>query len=309
MLNYDEIPWNAMDRHNPIYSDASVRAWPAPLRESLLTLKILREAELSTHVKCPSCRHRHEEPVIAFPRENGKTQFFIYCPEELRVELSPSDLRQWTIDMGQMAHHLAASLGVSGRCTPLESSRLWRLGRIVWQGASRDVLLARGLTWDDGTSVARQIVRTTRPIVFVGARIPAPDIWPGRIPPVVALSQVATVGGSQLELDRDAVVAMVREADDAAARPPEILTVQQLKVIVRQQVNAEEKSALFDDACLAAYRSEGSYRKAALLLSQELGRAVSKDQIAQAMKRRGGLAAVLRSGPQSEAKSVRGKSG
>ena len=46
MFNHHEIPWNALDRPVPIYSERSVRSWPAPLRESLLALKILREAEL-----------------------------------------------------------------------------------------------------------------------------------------------------------------------------------------------------------------------------------------------------------------------
>ena len=309
MLDWNEFFWGTLELTNPTYPYSTVQYWPDWFRDSLTSMHVLRNAEPANHVWCPDCCHSHLEPVIPLADPDGTMRFYISCPEQLRVELTPEDRMQWTIDAGAVATQLATAMGLTGHCKCLVSSRLWRLGRVDWQGHSRDVLFARGLTWKNRRRTIQCICHATRPIVFVSRRLPSRKIWPGRIPPVIALSQVAIVGDGRLELDRDAIFSAVREVDDAAARPPETLSVQQLKVIVRQQVNAEEKSALFDDACIAAYRSEGSYRKAALLLSQEMGRPVSKDQIAQAMKRNGGLVAVLRSGPRSEAKTVRGKSG
>ena len=123
----------------------------------------------------------------------------------------------WTIDTDAVADSLGSALGLRGRCKSLLTSQLWRLGRTTWQGQSRDVLFARGLAGKQRRRIAQHISRTTRPVVFVGSRLPSPRIWPGRIPPVIALSQVATVCDSQLELDRDAIFAAIREADAAAS--------------------------------------------------------------------------------------------
>lgn len=297
MIGIDEFLWNAIDRSTATYSESWVRTWPSAFRDSLVALKILIPAELAEYVTCPACRHRHEEPVLALPGENGKKRFFIYCPEELRVELAPSDLQQWTLDVDAVARLLAESLGLSGRCKPLEPGRLWRLGRVSWQGVLRDVLFARGLCRKSGRMLARKIGHTTRSIVFVSRRLPPPDIWRGRTPSLVRLSEMVTVGDKQLLLDREAIFARIREVDEAlGGQQTAAVSVQQLKVMVRQQVNAEEKIALSDDACVAAYRSEGSCRKAAELLSREFGREVSKDRIARALKRRGGPTAVLQAG-------------
>lgn len=67
----------------------------------------------------------------------------------------------------------------------------------------------------------------------------------------------------------------------------------QLKLMIRQQVKAEAKTGLTDDIFVAAYRQHGSVRKAAAFLSQQTGRHVSKDQVHCALKRSGGIQAVL----------------
>jgi hypothetical protein len=67
----------------------------------------------------------------------------------------------------------------------------------------------------------------------------------------------------------------------------------QVKLMIRQQVKAEAKTALIDDVFVAAYRQHGSLRKAAAFLSQQTDRVVSKDQVHRAVKRSGGAQAVL----------------
>jgi hypothetical protein len=145
----------------------------------------------------------------------------------------------------------------------LVSGRLWRLGRTKWSGTSRDVLLARGLTWSDAGRLLGAIGRTTRPIIIVASREPAPEIWSGRIPPVIPLSRFATFQDGRLELDHEGISAAIAEADSAAASRPTTFIVEQLKEVVRHQVRALSRSQLQDEAFAEAYRREGSYRRAA----------------------------------------------
>ncbi len=67
----------------------------------------------------------------------------------------------------------------------------------------------------------------------------------------------------------------------------------QLKLMIRQQVKAEAKTGLTDDIFVAAYRQHSSVRKAAVFLSHQTGRNVSKDRVHRALKRSGGIQAVL----------------
>lgn len=68
---------------------------------------------------------------------------------------------------------------------------------------------------------------------------------------------------------------------------------EQLKLMIRRQLKAEKKTSLTDDIFVAAYRQHGSVRKAAAFLSEQTGRSVSKDQVYRALKRSGGIQAVL----------------
>ncbi len=65
-----------------------------------------------------------------------------------------------------------------------------------------------------------------------------------------------------------------------------------LTKIIRQQVKAEIKTELTDDVFYRAYRQEGSCRKAAEFLSEQLGTKISKDRVARAVRRFGGVVAV-----------------
>ncbi len=72
------------------------------------------------------------------------------------------------------------------------------------------------------------------------------------------------------------------------------LTMDGLKLLVRQQVKAETKTSLTDDVYVKAYRHCGSLRKAAAFLTAEVGQEIGKDAVHRAVKRFGGTSAVVR---------------
>jgi hypothetical protein len=196
--------------------------------------------------------------------------------------------------MESIVNAIASALGLSGRCTELATDRLWRLGRTGWQGASRDVMLARGLHWNDAPGVRAEVVRGRKPIVFVPLRCPPDDFWRRRVPPVLALSQFTTLCDDQIEVEALAIATAIRDAD-AGAAPDGLITVteDQLNAMIRRQIRAASKTEITDDILIAAYRHCGTTRAAGAYLSQQTGRDVSKDQVHRALNRAGGVLAVL----------------
>ncbi len=240
---------------------------------------------------CPECG-THVEEIVAVPGPCG-TRYCIPCPEILRAEVEPAARKQWALDFEQLAALLAQGLNLTGKTTELVASRLWRLGRTQWQGQSRDVVLARGLHWDDGAVPRSRLVRCRKPIVFVPAHVPPTDFW-RTTPVVLALSHVVSLVDGRVGLDPIELATAIHDVDSVNATGGEItVTKEGLKQMIRTQMKAEAKSTLADDILLAAYRQCGSLREAAAFLTRETDREVSKDQVHRAVLRAGGVKEVM----------------
>jgi len=284
--------WSFADAREPVFDELSIRAILGDSFERLAAANYVVRTANAECVSCPACGDGHAEEVVPLSGANGQHRYYISCPTYFRVEIDPELLEQWTINWNALASGMAAALALAGQCTLLISDRLWRLGRLKWRGTYRDALLARGLSWHDGRDIARQIARNTRPVVFVGDRPVPQDVWVGREPPLVQLSQVASFSGKQTVIDVDAVLAAILLAEaEPAPVDPLPLNPAGLKQVIRRQIRAEGKTNLTDDILLAAYHREGSVRKAAAFLTESTGRTVTKDRVQSAVRRSGSMVA------------------
>jgi len=287
--------WTSIEAETPLFTATDLRRWPADTADRLIGLGLLRLTTSATHVACPACDQGHVEEVIPCQGDDGNMRFFIRCPEALRVEVPGDLLRQWAVDFDALAAALAKALALKGHPKTIVPGRLWRLGKTPWQGANREVLLARGLGWPDGRTVTCHVGPNGRPVVLVPEQALTDAVWSGRPPAIVALGQVATLGESGLEVDAADLAARVNEADQRIATVMALpITPAEQKDAIRRQVKAEMKTQLEDDAFAAAYREFGSYRDAADALTRQLGRKVSKDKVRRAVLRAGGLREVAR---------------
>ena len=276
-----------------------LRAWPTNFVSWLTDCGWLSLAEQAGLIPCPDCGEEHYEEPIVLTGPDGDSRIFIPCPAHGRVELEPENLQRWTIPIEPVVDAVAQQLALAGRITPVTAGRLWRLGRAQWGSSTRDVFFARRLHGTDAATVIYQIERVSEAIVLVPDRTPADSVWSRTAPAVVPLSQVSHFGSSGLEIDLDAVFSWVRASDESRAAIEQVINQRQLKLVVRQQVKAEEKSSLTDDVLVAAYRQAGSVRKAADFLSEQTGSRISKDKVQRALQRAGGQSAVA-SGQDSE---------
>ena len=288
MIDPLDVIWPSVDSRRPRFTTEETRTWPPTVLDKLVACGLLVRAESTDQVVCPACGERHVEEVIPRKGHGGRVRFFIRCPKALRVEVPEESVVQWTIDFDALTRAIAGSMSLQGRSTPIVASRLWRLGRHARQGASRDIVFARGLHWPDGTQLTGRLGTPGWAIVLVAVYVPAAEFWPGLPHPTVALSEITTLTPSGIELDR-AHVAVIVEHTDATNRAiqPVALTRRQQNKLFRQQASAVLKSHLTDDDLISAYSQHGSYRAAAEALSKP-GSKVTKDAVWRAVQRRGG---------------------
>jgi hypothetical protein len=295
--------WPLVEAPQPVVPAHVLASWPAGVHERLVDLGFLTRTTDADRVLCPECQG-HIEEVIACDGPDGRARYFVLCEEVVRAEVPPEARRRWQVNLDAVASALATALGLTGRCLELLPQRLWRLGATKWQATPRDVLLVRGLHWPDARAVAAEIGKRRKPIVFVPRVKPPDDLWQRCRPPVVLLSQIATLSDTAIDIEPLEIVAAIQDAETQAASELTVVSQEKLKRMIRQQVKAEGKTTLTDDIFVAAYRQHGSLRKAAAFLSQETGQNVSKDQVHRAVQRAGGATAVFNA--QSSASIRRG---
>ena len=146
------------------------------------------------------------------------------------------------------------------------------------------------LPWGDGSKCYAQ---HGRDIVLVPHHVPDERLWPQRIPPVIALSQVASCDAAGLVVDTTVMAEAVVEIDRLNSAKHAIGTDRTGQRIVQRAVKAEIKSLVSDDALVAAYKQHGSYRKAAEALSAQTETKITKDVVRRAVERQGGIKEVM----------------
>lgn len=280
-----------VESKQPAVGYQEANCWPAGVLEKLIDLGILVQAEDAKSIRCPQCGEHYEE-VIARDGPEGSTLLFISCPEVLRVEVSSRHRKQWRPALSAFVELLAESLNLTGRPAQLCPERLWRLGRMTWEGRSRDVLFVRGLRWQDGDQVRSKIVRARRPIVVSSTYSMPEDFWK-TVPPQLVLHDVAWLT-DRIEIDPGEVIACLTDASVKRTESSSLnLSVDELNLRIRRQIKAENKSELTDDILVAAYRREGSLDKAAAFLSSQTEQKVTRDKVSRAVNRNGGVSAVV----------------
>jgi len=284
----------AADDVGRVFDHTDLAEWPAGLLEEVLALGILRPSAGGLTAVCPSCDDRHVEIVRRRAGPDGEQRLFIYCPEQLRVEVTADMCRGWEIDPAGLAAAVARAMSPRGTASEVVRDRMWRVGRLGVGGTKRAVVLARRMGEGDAASIANHVGPGGRQIVLVPSRAPDDRVWPGAVPAVIRLADIASIEDGLLRLDHESTMATIREADGIAEAggllpvDPEVK-----KQVVRQQVKAEIKGHLEDDVLVAAYVAHGSYRKAAAALTEQTGEPVTTDKVQRAVERRGGIAEVM----------------
>jgi hypothetical protein len=282
----------AADDIGRVFDHAEIRTWPPGGLDHFRRLRLLRPSAGGLMAPCPNCLDAHTETVSVREESDGRRRYFIPCPESLRVEVTADMCCGWQIDLEALANLVAASIGLHS-AKVVVPGRLWRLGRTKWHDGTRQVVFATRLTDDDASTVACHVGTHGRDIVLVPHLVPDERLWPQRIPPVIALSQVASFDGKGLVLDNAAMAEAVAETGRVNASVHAVGTDRTGRRIIQRAVKSEIKSLIPDEALVAAYREHGSFRKAAEALSAQTETKITKDVVRRAVERQGGIKEVM----------------
>lgn len=142
------VIWERADAKEPRFSGDDVAAWSDGLVERFTDVGLVHQIENATSVVCDACADRHVEDVtfIENPRRSS-VRAYIHCPEHGRVRVPFDRLRQWEVDFGGIANAIAQALELAGEVEEIVPARVWFLGKATIAAKSREVFLARGLTW------------------------------------------------------------------------------------------------------------------------------------------------------------------
>jgi hypothetical protein len=240
-----EFLWPIVECQAPTIGQWIMSQWPPGTLDAIRVLGLFREAGDVSRVICPECFDHEEEIVVV--GSAGRRRMYISCPAERRVEISPAWRRQFTVDLETLASQLATAFSAKGRLIELLPQRVWQLGRTAKSEASRDLLFARGMHWSDAQSLRGPIMARKKPIVLAPSFIPAPEYWARKTPPVVALSQVATLRDGVLDIDRGDMAKFIRDSEHANDRGSQPVSRAELGAVLDQRIRAAKESSLTDD--------------------------------------------------------------
>lgn len=284
----------AADAPGSLFDHSEVSRWPKGALDDLLQSHLVRPAQTGLTAPCPHCDDHHVETVtVVAPSDDAdRPRYFICCPESLKVEVSEEMCRGWAVDLDGLAAALASALAVSTP-KPVLPGRFWRLGRMQLRETTREAAFAVRLADDDAEVLMRHVGTGGRAVLFVPHRVPDPGRWPGRVPAVIPMHDVAALTDDNVVLDPEAVLEAIDIADKRAeARgevPEEKLTAKRIERGVRKAI----ENMVSDDALVQAYLAHGSYRKAADALVRD-GQITDRWAVERAVKAKGGPKAVRR---------------
>lgn len=200
------IVLNRSDALEPRFSGDEVVAWPTGALQHLLHAGLIREVENATSVACDACADAHVEEVVLIKSVRETTpRAYIPCPENDRVRVLLERLRQWEVDFVGLAAVVARAMDLAGDMEETIPGRVWFMGKTTLAALSREVFLARGLSWRDARSVLGRSPRLNAAktaLVFAAGRVPPLSAWNGDPPSVVALKTVMALTASGATVDK-----------------------------------------------------------------------------------------------------------
>ncbi len=275
----------AADDDARVFDLAEVATWAQGVFEQVHSSGIVRAAQTGMTAPCPGCDQAHVETVAVVDGPRGP-RYFVPCPESLRVEVTADMCCGWEVDRGRLAAIVARLIGAKGSPKEVVRDRLWRLGRVVIGGTSREFLLACRLDANDAGSVTRHIGSRGRFVLLVPSRLPVESAWTHAAPPTVALTDVTSLVPGGLEVDGVALVNLITGAEEAASKREAPTAHVEFKQ-VRKHVRAVVAEMVTNEALVNAYRENGSYDKAAAALNRQ-GFATNRWAVARAVRGAGG---------------------
>jgi Transposase IS66 family len=168
-----------------LVSEDELSRWPAEAMRELKAKKLLQTASPAVSVVCPGCEQECVMPVHTPPAETGAAASFVVCDKRddiNRVAVSAERVRQWRAPAASIADLITGLLGLRSPDAGAISSGRWEIGMLKGRKHSSHIVLI-----SDGQLTLCVAGHT------------------------VALADVLTLEGDSFKLDKQTLMAQLRE--------------------------------------------------------------------------------------------------
>lgn len=167
----------------------------------LRRLRLVKPTTPATELQCKDCGEH--QPVIYSPDREGNRHGFIVCEDCGPAEVHSESLNQIVFDTERLLEHLFADTRLA--INPFVSDLLWQIGRRTFIGQSRELLFLRCVNGKNETSIAKQLGRRKRSLVFTPLTSSAARL-DSMIPnPVISIQDVVEFSEDGLRIDWESV--------------------------------------------------------------------------------------------------------
>ena len=193
-----------------------VRRWRPGTFPALRRAGWLRRATSARTVACDACGDDHVEDVQYVVAPVGaRARAYIACPENLRVEVPRTRLRQWSVDRRAIVDDVARAIDAPSEAFEQVAAGAWRIPNAeVGDGLRGDVVLEFG-----------SVVETSGGET-AALRLQAAGDAPG---PIAVLGDFVRIDGSRLSIDaetlRTAISPTRSDASDPGPEPDATFSV------------------------------------------------------------------------------------
>lgn len=193
-----DLAWRccAEEREALILDEAAIARWPPAVAEATRQHSILRDHSGDGRCVCPGCDDGHIEDVFWFSDASGEQHAAVRCPVYGRVEIDPSVLQRWVLDVESVAHLLAEGLAAEGAVRAIRPGRIWSLGVVRAGPVVREVVLVRGLLWQNGATLQQALGERGALAVTLETSLPE---W---LDSAVGFAELVSWNGRQFTVDR-----------------------------------------------------------------------------------------------------------
>lgn len=193
------------------------RQWPAPDREAIFQLGLLRRVEDAEYVTCEVCP---DAPYAEVVSEIGP-EAWVFCGGCGLRRIPAERLQQWQVDFEALGRQVIAHLGLTGGVQTLVPGRIWLLGRRQADERIAEFFLIQGIDWPDSVDALRStpsLAGSPAPVIVCPDRLPREAEWreSGRV--FFRLSEWARLKGD-LQIDFDVFADLYRQKAEAFDGP------------------------------------------------------------------------------------------
>jgi hypothetical protein len=212
--------WRRLDCEPPVFFADRVDAAFAEVRDRLIVLGYIREADPAQFSVCGACGGGHVRRVSWVENaRTGERSPYLPCPQCGSVRIEAERLKQWVVDIPHLLSGLFHAAGGRVAISELVPSRLWYLGSATWLGHSRQAYFMRAIHVHSRPAVLAAIRQYPRAVLFHPTERSV-RLWGETTQnPMVALESVVALSSNEFTFDSSLVEGRLVDAGFGDPKP------------------------------------------------------------------------------------------